>query len=484
MAPPRVLKKTASVATSDKGIQRARMGFLLVQMTHPQSPGCLYKRKASKYSAAMSSPFLHILWDESQIWGLIAARAARAMRLPHRLVRSADIAAGLLSRERPSLLLVPGGNARHKAESLGPAGIKAIRDYVATGGRYMGFCGGAGLALTWGEGGPVSGLGICPWKRGRFDERMQHFMSGHLHMSLPGREGPCAALLPPDLSNDMPDQTKDAPRLPVWWPGRFAAEPHESITILAAYERPADDFWLADLAIADLPADAFAAWHDVYGVNLTPTFLAGQPCVLYGEHGRGGYLLSYSHLETPDSPQANYWLAHLFRELGGLSPAVNSLPPWQRQSPAWDDADLNRLDARLQEIAAIGLKHGLLFARTDWLMAWRSGLPGANLNNLWAALRAVREREPTNEARAFWNRAKETAVPALELFAKGCSQYLLAERLALTLGKSLPEALPPEMLKDQRESLFGPPMQAGGLYREIIAPLDELAYLQLGGKGV
>ena len=40
--------------------------------------------------------------------------------------------------------------------------------------------------------------------------------------------------------------------------------------------------------------------------------------------------------------------------------------------------------------------------------------------------------------------------------------------------------VPVAMLKDQRESLFGPPMRAGGLYQQIIDPLDTLAYLQLG----
>ena len=50
----------------------------------------------------------------------------------------------------------------------------------------------------------------------------------------------------------------------------------------------------------------------------------------------------------------------------------------------------------------------------------------------------------------------------------------------MTLAKPLPSAVPVAMLKDQRESLFGPPMRAGGLYQQIIDPLDTLAYLQLG----
>lgn len=417
----------------------------------------------------MGTAMLHILWDESHIWGLIAARAARAMRLPHRLVRAADVASGLLERARPSLFLVPGGNARHKAQRLGSKGLAAVRAYVEGGGCYFGFCGGAGLALVWRE--EDEGLGICAMRRGDFGERMQHFMSGHLHMIPAGADSPAAALVPPDLP--------PSPRLPVWWPGRFGPVSGPDVTVLASYERPADDFWLADLPIADLPADTFAAWQDMYGLSLTPGYLVGQPCLVYGGYGRGSYVLSYSHLETPDSPEANRWLAHLFSALGNLRPAVEALPPWKDGPPAWEDPLLARMDALFAEVRATGLRHGLLFERTDWLMAWRSGLPGASLNNLWAALRAVREKKPSSAALAFWRERGEAAVSAAALFAEGCVQYFLAERLAMTLTKSLPEALPPGMLKGQRDALFGPPMQAEGLYREMLDTLDELAFLQL-----
>ena len=52
----------------------------------------------------------------------------------------------------------------------------------------------------------------------------------------------------------------------------------------------------------------------------------------------------------------------------------------------------------------------------------------------------------------------------------------------MTLSKSHPDALPASFLKEQREALFGPPMHAGGLYREIIEQLDRLAFLQLTGR--
>lgn len=419
----------------------------------------------------MAKALLHILWDDSQIWGLLAARAASAMGLPHRLVRAADIAGGLLARERPSLLLVPGGTARHKAASLGPSGLAAIRDYVEGGGQYLGFCGGAGLALSARGRGDL--IGICPWQRGGFEERMQHFMSGHLHVALPAPGSPGQPLIPAGGAV--------SPRLPVWWPGRFAPMRGGDITVLASYDRPADDFWLIDLPIADLPPDTFAAWRDMHGLNLSPGFLSGQPCMLHGRSGKGGYLLSYSHLETPDSPEANAWLAHILRVLGNLAPAVDRLPPWRihGKGHSWDDKELEAMERALAGVLQTGLRHGLLFTRTDWLLGWRAGIPGASLNNLWAALRVIRETEPGNRALAFWKARAPRVAEAARLFCEGCLRYLLDERLAMTLAGFLPDTLPRGMLRDQREALFGPPMHAGGLYREIMEPLDALAFLQL-----
>lgn len=392
------------------------------------------------------------------------------MGLPYRLVRASDIAADALERENPSMLLVPGGNARHKALSLGAEGIAAIRAYVEKGGKYLGFCGGAGLALTWKD--SVEGLGLCPWRRARFDQRIQHFMSGHLHVALPDAM-PHPLLIP----EDMPD----SPLLPVWWPGQFAAEQSPDVSILASYARPAEDFWLADLPIADLPPDTFGSWQDLYGLSFTPSFLTGQPCLVHGHYGRGEYVLSYSHLETPRSPHANRWLAHILETLGGLRPAVSEVPAWEShgENTRWEDPALVAMQEELDRILDIGLKHGLLFRRTGWLMGWRTGIPGASLNNLWSALGVVLEEAPGPLALAYWDGKKKQVGQAMEVFSRACSQYLMAERLAVTLSKVLPDAVPPSLLKDQRESLFGPPMQAEGLYREIMEPLDELAFLQL-----
>ena len=312
---------------------------------------------------------VHILWDASQIWGLLAVRAVEALGLPHALARASDIAEGLLRRDPAPLLLVPGGSARQKAAALGEAGLAAIREYVRSGGNYLGFCGGAGLALS-----SPGGLGLCPLHRAAFTERLQHFMSGHLHVRLD--HAACPGLLPDGLGPTV--------ELPVWWPGRFESADAAGVHVPAEFAGPADDFCLADLPIASLPAGTFEVWQDLYGFSPTPSFLEGSPCMVAGDYGAGRYILSYSHLETPDSADAGKIFAHLLRVLTGHEPARNNVPAWDFSLAP--EHEPHPLPARLREICApvfeLGLAHGLLFRRTPWLLGWRTGIPGAALNSL------------------------------------------------------------------------------------------------------
>ncbi len=360
----------------------------------------------------------HLLWDASEIWGLLAEWSLRSMGLPLRIVRAAEIADGRLAAEKPALLLVPGGFARQKARALGPAGLAAIRAYVASGGQYLGFCGGAGLALS-GDG----GLALCPWGRAGYADRSQHFMSGHVFVDATPHE-----LTPPDLPA--------RPLLPVWWPGRFAPAGND-VTVLAAYQEPGPDFQLGDASAA------FASEGDP-----AFAFMRGAPCLIHGAYGRGGYTLSYSHLETPDSPQANVWLAHLLRRLSGLSPERERVAAWNVAALplAWNDPDLLFLRDAVTDIFRAGEGRGLFFARTPWLTGWQAGLPGAGLNTLRARIHTLLARPPAPKAKALWRKER--------------GAFLTRFRAAPGLVESDPAAW--------RESLPG-----------LLALPDELACLQL-----
>lgn len=408
-----------------------------------------------------------LLWDASHIWGLMAWRAVRALGLPCRLVKGREIAEGafLGKRTGTALLLVPGGSARLKAQALGAKGREAVRRWVAEGGRYLGFCGGAGLALTHAD--PAHGLGLCPWQRAGYSQRLHHLVSGHVRAHCEG--GAPAPGLPA------------APALPVWWPGRFAPTPDPRVRTLASYGRPGDDFWLADLPLRLVPRHILEGWQAVYGVDLSADFLEDQPMIVSGQYGRGQYILSYSHLETPHSPDANAWLAHVLQS-AGLEPAGCRVPLWQLRSPraAWPDGPgaplLHGLE-RVRALLDLAVEHRLFFARTHWLWGWRSGLPGAACNNLYAALCTAAALPPSAKALDWWEETRARFEPLMRLFAASAEDYLLACRLADTLAPIVPDAVGRRGLDHRRQEIFGHPMTGGGLVNQLLHMAEELIYL-------
>ncbi|MDD4701300.1 MAG: BPL-N domain-containing protein [Desulfovibrio sp.] len=459
-----------------------------------------------------------ILWDSSHIWGLMAWRAVRAMGLPCRLVKGKEIAQGALLGKphrflasgagqqsapegknlanRAALLLVPGGNARLKAASLGEAGRAAVRQWMEAGGNYLGFCGGVGLALSHAK--PGEGLGICPWSRAGYPERLYHLISGHTRVrmlegdgfSFCPREGEengatdvKASACPSPRQNQPQHAPSPVPSLPVWWPGRFAAEENSPVRVLASYDAPDADFWLADLPLQSIPPHIFDQWQTLYGVNLSADFLKGQPLVVSGEYGRGHYVLSYSHLETPHSPDANLWLAQLLRQLTGLEPSRVQVPLWQLRHPchAWPDgsrsAPLLGALRHMRGLLDLAVEHHLFFGRTHWLWGWRTGLPGAACNNLHAALCTAASLAPSPAALAYWREVEPHFSKLADLFAAGAEGYLLACRLAETLHPTLPDAVDRRGLDNQRQALFGHPMSGGGLMEELLNITEELIFL-------
>ena len=402
-----------------------------------------------------------ILWDASHIWGYLLLHAVRSTGIPYRVLKGLDIAQTGLSGK---MLMVPGGSARRKAEALGPAGAEAVRRFVRQGGRYVGFCGGAGLALA-------DGLGLCPWRRDGMTDRLQHLVSGHLSCTLSAQ----SELVPPSLAGGTA-------LLPVWWPGRFnEPDTPDDVQVLARYSAPGPDLYVADMPFSSMPADILAEWQSMYGVMLRPSLLDDRPCAVSGNYGRGNWLLSYSHLETPSgsfpgSEQAGAWLLHILRLWCGLPTGQVSLPAldFDTLPVLWEDDVLLTARASLLELLALAEHLGLLFPRNSWLLGWRSGVPGAQFNSLNAALSTTLSLRPDDRRISLWRERRNEFENAFTLFFQGARSWLLARRLADTLADSAPGMLPRELLEDQRRALFGSPMFGGGLSEQLLNILEEL----------
>ncbi len=402
-------------------------------------------------------PPLVLLWDESHLWVLLLLRALNALRVPVTLLKAEQVRTGALRGLGPSTLLVPGGWARLKSLALGEDGRREIREHVRGGGKYLGFCGGAGLALGSERGAPF--LDLCSWSRKAAKKRLPNF-SGHLQCLV--SEG----------------GTNYEAALPVWWPSQF--EPgEENLEVLARYETPCPDFWSADLDWSSIAASEVGQWEELYGINLDPQRLRHEPCIVRGGYGQGSFVLSYVHLETPASPQANALLSNLL-EIGPQAP----VPAWDlsKEEPLWDDATLRDIHAGLADLVAFGQGHFLLSWRNPWLLGWRRGVPGSPINFLLAMAWQARHNPATAPAKEYW--AKHGAA-CRELCLDFCARtrdYLLQERRILATSPSSPEASASPGLQRRKQELFGKFPGYGGLYGEILRTLDELLWLQFSAQ--
>lgn len=405
------------------------------------------------------SSTLAVLWDESHLWGLLLHRALSAMHAPFTLVRAGEIRSGRLQSLRPPILIVPGGWARLKSTALGEDGRREIRNFVEEGGTYLGFCGGAGLAL--GSEGGTPCLDLCSWSRKPASRRLPNF-SGHLR---------CAVC---DGGADY------EAALPVWWPSQFEPDQALPLDVVARYEGPGVDFWSADLEWSGIAADEVGQWEDLYGINLDPGRLRGEPCIVRGGFGHGSFVLSYAHLETPDSPQANALLARLL----GLGRGA-AVPPWDLSldAPLWPDPALDAMRRELEELIAFGQGHFLLSWRTPWLLGWRRGVPGSPLNFLLAMVWQARHAERTPAAAEYWSARGASCLNLCRELCGRARQYLLEERRILATAPSSPESSASPILQKSKQELFGKFPGYGGLYGEILQTLDELLWLQLRPRG-
>ena len=370
----------------------------------------------------MNAGAVQILWDASHLWGLMALAAMRGLGVSCELIGAKDIAHGCLFRKQPGILVIPGGNARQKARALGAAGREAIRAWLGAGGVYLGFCGGAGLALEQAR--QEDGLGICPWRRGNYADRQSHLVSGHV----------------------LADTVRGRMALPVWWPGRFGAAAGQ-LEILAAYAGPGDDVWLGDRPLKNAAM---------------PEFPCGQPLVIRGRYGQGVYILSYAHLETPASQAANAWLAEILREHGAC-PASRQTGEW-RLAPGFSVRQGLLGDAcqRLLEIFAYGERLGLFFRRTSWLYGWRQGAPGMICNYLLADLAELGKHDASGLDR-------QSGV-ALAGFLDQAELYFRNLRPGAGCGLLREEgAFAPE----ERDRIFGHAMLGGGLAGALLARLEQ-----------
>lgn len=386
-------------------------------------------------------PVIALFWDESHLWGLLLWHFLKHCQADFCVLSGEDIAKGQLNQLKPKWLIVPGGWASLKYEKLGYKGQEHLKKYLNEGGNYLGFCGGAGLALT-----SPKTLGLCPLKRKKFEERLPNF-SGDIWCKV--------------------HATGETLLFPVWWPSQFEwSNAHPDLKIIASYQYPGKDFWVSDLKLENLDAKEINNWQELYAINLDPKSLKEEPCIIQGKVGKGQYILSYPHLETPNSPSANQFLQNL------LKLPLKKIPDLDLfASPNPDNTFLAEIFQQLKNLIRIGEENFLVIKRRKWLLAWRRGIPGSYFNSLLGLLYLL-QNMPPNFLSA---RTKDKLNKDFQQFYLLSQKFILKERYLLSKRPSSPLKSSDPDQQRLKNQLFGSFPGYGGLYKELITPLDSLA---------
>ncbi len=402
-----------------------------------------------------------VFWDQSFLWGLFVYETLTKYRIPFELLNAQRIREGAI--EHFKILIVPGGWASQKVSILGKEGEEAIKRFLVSGGSYVGFCGGAGLALSG-----ANTLNILPLKRLSLENRLPS-ASGTVKIRL-NKEHPAFSGL------------FDVFNVSIWWPSQFAWKSQENIFCLAFYEGVGDDFWVSDLPFKEI--ENLEELQTIYGINLDPMkYLINHPAMVEYRYGAGRLVLSYPHLETPDDKEGN----ELFlRILGYLENSSCKEPSFSR--PTFEKIErpgkvqleiMEKLIRRVSDLIEFGHNLSMWFWRRPWLLAWRRGVRGLEYSMLFTCLYFLRdafEIAVSNGFSSYWHnyvvRLEELLAPFLEK-----ARQLVEKEHDFSSLRPLPKlGAVNEEIDALRNYLFGSKMNHGGLCKAIFDIIDKMLY--------
>ena len=442
--------------------------------------------------SARSDGKIAFLWDESFLWGVMAYKALKSACLPFELIRSEDIRKGILAEHK--LLFVPGGWASNKIKTLGEEGIIKIKEFVGSGGNYLGFCGGAGLAT-------LDGIGLLNISRKPTKERVPSF-SGRIGLS---------------LSEHTIWQGITEPVFYAWWPSQFLPDRNDTRS-LASYGKALPDSFSSDLNVGDTVR--YSSWSDKeknYGINLNPDRLLNDSAIVEGTYGDGKVLLSLIHFDTPGDTNGAIVLKNIWRYLAGFEyPYADSCPKARHAviaSPALSGAAISgpaqrdcftgfamtgvppstqcaaKLSAReviaeiesaVEELISLGHRNFLWFWRNPMLLQWRRGVRGLEYCTLYVLIKEISELikysddDPSLIA-DYAFRIKGLLIP----FVEKAMSLLIRERHAMQNGHITYEKCDDPEIQKMRAELFSSSKSHGGLFKDLIDKIDTLLYTLL-----
>ena len=447
------------------------------------------KKAGVDHSVAPSwdGPPVAVLWDQSLVWGLLCIDTLSKLGVPFQLLSAPQICQDIL--EGFQVLLVPGGWAAHKVRVLGETGRVKIAKFIDEGGSYLGFCGGAGLALS-----SPPALYLTPIRRMPMPERLPS-ASGEIYVS-----GTLSHPAWKDIDPEIP--------VSIWWPSQFRLEPGCKATRLAAYSVPGAGFQVADLRVCDVDqCDRWGELEKAYGINLDPARIKGHPAIIEIERGKGRLILSYAHLETPGDIRGNRLFFNILNYLNDASENSNpgrtsrARPQVSERRPEAGDQrpgiftpstgacfpapGVSTAKQAAADLIAFGEANLLWSWRKPWLLNWRRGIRGleygslyvmlsnmANLEQRSASLQGQELRQAIH-APGWSMMANELEEKTLE-FCGLAKRLLFEEKIATRTGTVSKLGKVNERVDPLRSALFGNRMNHGGLCSALFDLIDRM----------
>ncbi|MBF0328863.1 MAG: hypothetical protein HQL10_06870 [Nitrospirae bacterium] len=394
-----------------------------------------------------------LLWDESFLWGIMSVRALKRASLPFNIIRSDDIKKGVLSNYR--MLFVPGGWASNKLKTLGDEGAEAIRSFVSSGGNYLGFCGGAGLAT-------LDGIGIANINRMPTKDRVPSF-SGKIRLNTSEHK----------IWQGLKDKVFHA-----WWPSQFVAA-DDSIKTIASYSEAMPDAFSSDINVGDVASnEEWKRFEEIYGINLNPARLTGEPAVVEGAYGSGKVVLSLVHFDSPGDDNGIIILKNLWQHLAETEASANNKNDETSSTiSSLKQHDISRLEAIAKHLIEFGERNFLWFWRNPMLLQWRRGVRGLEYCTLYMLLKEI-SSEIENKKPASQDyveriaRLRSLLIP----FVKDAKTLLFKERMAMQQGHITYEKCSDPEIQALRTNLFSSSKSYGGRFKELIDEIDVLLF--------
>lgn len=189
------------------------------------------------------------------------AKMAKMAGFQVQLVTTENFSQELL--DKATIWLQPGGNAIEVSNDFGPHRMQMLRDFVARGGRYVGFCAGAFFSDAWVDDfNTVPGLGITPVVTADFSKEALGSDEVILDVNWAGRmrhiyfnEGGTFKLetYTPDVKVFAHYQTEGLPGLPAAWENTFG----QGRVVVTGTHPEAPPKWREDLNKEDEDGDDY-----------------------------------------------------------------------------------------------------------------------------------------------------------------------------------------------------------------------------------